>query len=212
MDLEIIEEYLLTDDEERREYLLAIILVFFMDLYEEAKNRFAEKYEIDITEYSDTIRYEYYNYLYDLLVEAREKAREKKRELDQEEQFERDRGTWIEPVFDPFEHFEMIYWATIESSESDRSQQIAQYGVVVELQRQHPEYTIEKFWLAFPGCCEICAELAKRPPIPLNEPFLHYGSTVTLPGGKVFIYKYINSEVASAHPNDRCRVEYIIRR
>lgn len=212
MDFEIVEEYATTEDEERKEYLLSIIIIYFMELYDIAEKRFSSEYDVDLTEYEDSLQFEYFQYLYYLLVDFRERALEKKKELEQRERFERDRGTYEEPEIDPFDWFLFEAWAVIERSETDNSQQQAQYGVVLELQRQHPEYEIFKQWIAYPGCCNICLELSRRPPIPLNEPFLVSGNQVDLPDGKVFIYDYVDRFVAVAHPNDRCSIDYIIRR
>ena len=57
--------------------------------------------------------------------------------------------------------------------------------------------------------CPICARLHGKT-LPLDKPFINEGGTLDLDNGQVFENKWIAMTVAQAHPNCRCKIEYIL--
>lgn len=57
--------------------------------------------------------------------------------------------------------------------------------------------------------CPICARLHGKT-LPLDKSFVNEGGTLDLDNGNVFENKWIAMTVAQAHPNCRCKIEYIL--
>lgn len=57
--------------------------------------------------------------------------------------------------------------------------------------------------------CPICAKLHDKT-LPLDKAFVNEGGTLDLENGQVFENKWIAMTVAQAHPNCRCKIEYIL--
>ena len=57
--------------------------------------------------------------------------------------------------------------------------------------------------------CPICARLHGKT-LPLDKPFINEGGTLDLDDGQIFENKWIAMTVAQAHPNCRCKIEYIL--
>lgn len=57
--------------------------------------------------------------------------------------------------------------------------------------------------------CLICAKLHDKT-LPLDKAFVNEGGTLDLDNGQVFENKWIAMTVAQAHPNCRCKIEYIL--
>lgn len=202
VDFETVYQYILTDDPEEEENLLQTIIFWFLEDFLAEFQRFSKSNGIDVSELDiEAAMNDYGDYLREIFVGLRERAREKRREL-----IENDYDSAILLLqFYIGEQFE-----TIERSEQSNLIQMAQMLVAMEAERTIPGTYILKRWVPFPGCCPICLELSKRPPIPVDEPFLVPGEKIDLADGKQFIYKYVTRYVAVAHPNDRCHVEFEI--
>jgi hypothetical protein len=64
----------------------------------------------------------------------------------------------------------------------------------------------KKRWMLSGNPCWICRYVASLGPVPIGEPFVKIGTTITGPGGKTYTFDYANVNGGDAHPNDACDI------
>lgn len=201
MDEELIYQYATTEDEQEAYELLLLLILFFMTMYEDERKAFAERNSVDLTGMDDSeVTNEYTLYITDLLIGMRERTLKAKQELSV-----LSRAAFLVAMQQVVKN----NWNTLHDSEVGNAKQTAQLEVATLAQMLNRNIQIFKRWVAHPDCCKICAAL-DGVQIPIDEPFLVPGQSIDLADGSEFVYEYIERGIATAHPNDRCHVEFII--
>ena len=202
---ELIEEFATTADEERAIEILKAIVAYFMAIYDAERELFLEDNKLDLPfdeNEADSVRLDFMLYITDLLTSIRTRTLRKIEE--QQDSHDRvERATMTAYI--------MNLYQRIKETESVNAQQIAQIEVVKKVQQTMPGAKIYKVWISKNDAdtCEICRALHGTV-LPINQPFLVNGQIVSLDSGDEFIYEYIDRQVAIAHPNDRCRIDFFI--
>lgn len=194
-------QFSITTDEVEANELLFLLVYYFMELYDGEKERFIKDSDLDIhVESYEQVKEDYALYLADVFIGARERVQLKEQELikSDEEDASAKLYTFIDSNFE-----------RINNTETVNVKQIAQLQVVAYVQDQDKAAKIYKQWVAHSGACDICKALDGTK-IPVDEPFLVNGQVIELSDGGEFIYDYIDRDVAIAHPNDQCGIEFII--
>lgn len=63
-----------------------------------------------------------------------------------------------------------------------------------------------KRWILAPGSCKFCVAVAARGEVPIGEPFVRLGETVTAADGDVYVCEWMDVQAPPLHPYDRCAV------
>lgn len=193
-------DFVTTDSEDEAYELLLLILAYLLSAYDNALKEAAEEWNVEITE-PDTVREDYAIYVISLLTNFRERARQKALDLMSED---------VDDYTAALKRFIEIGFNAIERTERENAQQTAQLHAVVIAAYVIGNAEIYKTWRARPNCCSICAALDGIT-VPIDTPFLVNGQMIDLADGKTFIYKYKERQIALAHPNCGCWVEFSIR-
>lgn len=220
MEDELIIDYCTTDNDEYAEEILLLIIMYFLEAYEDEKIRFARVNNVDITTLNDDAMIdEYVNYLIDLLADMRERCYDKMSVLEslhneplpKAEVAPIGHGFLSKEDYTDLLAFIIVNWDRLEDTEYVSAKQTAQFKVVEIVQEKNSGARIYKQWVAHQDCrtCPVCMSLHGTI-IPLEEPFLVNGQVVELDNGKFWTYDYNDRFIAVAHPWDRCWIEFII--
>lgn len=201
MDDELIYQFATTDDEVEAYETMLLLTQYYLSAYDSERDEFAARHKVNPQAIMDGgTREEYALYISGILLGMRGRVKEEEGRLS---------GLGEAAALPALKKFVWDNYRRIEETEASNAKQLAQLQVVQEIQSKDRAAKIYKRWVARPGCCEVCRALngtVKR----IDEPFLVNGQVVELEGGKSFTYGYIDRNVAVAHPNDRCTVEFFI--
>lgn len=185
--------------------LLDEITNYYLLLYSDERQRFADINEVDLNDYEqDILLANYKIYIENLFMGLRDRGLVKLEELESELS---DGITMLMIVFIT-KQFNRLH-----DTESSNVIQTAQLSVVEQLQKSNTDVRLTKTWISRNDdrTCKICQALHGMT-IPVNENFLVNGQVVDLKDGTRFVYDYVDRTVAVAHPNDRCRIEFNVER
>lgn len=201
MNDELIYQFATTDDEVEAYEIMLLLTQYYLSVYDSEKDEFAASHNVNTQAIMDeSLRAEYALYISNIFSGMRDRVKEEEGRLS---------GLGEGAALLALKKFVFENYGRIEETELSNAKQMARLQVAQEIQSKNTAAKIYKRWVARPGCCEVCRALNGTVK-PIDEPFLINGQVVELEGGKSFTYGYIDRNVAIAHPNDRCTVEFFI--
>lgn len=196
-------EFATTSDSNRIDELLEEITLHYLELYNYERTHFSDTQKIDLDDYGqDEMLSNYQMYLISLFMGIRERSTV---EFDKLNADLEDNITMLMIVY------VAIQFSRINITEKSNVKQTAQLSVVQQIQTSNTDVKITKTWISRNDSktCPICRALHGTT-VPVGENFLVNGQVVELHDGTRFVYNYLDRNVAIAHPNDRCRIEFNI--
>lgn len=207
MDYDVIQDFIFTPNAERREELRDDIVAYWIQMFLNEFYYFAGQNSVNTDDIEiDSVLMDYAQELIQTLDGMRTRVLAKAEK--EKEEYGRMTDDELHAVLIDYINNQ---YKRIEETETSNVIQFAQILVADRFQKDNPGAEIYKRWIANPDCCPICKALSEQEPIPLDEPFLVNGQRVELPDGKVFIYDYVDRLMCIAHPNDRCRIQFILQ-